>query len=132
MAEPLMVSSPVLIYDGDCGFCQWSLAKGRRFLPVMPAAEPLQFADLAGYGITEQEALSAVQFVAADGTVHSGHRAVADVLLSQPAFWLRWGGALLTVPPVSFAAALAYRWVAGHRHLLPGHTDACAVPGRQA
>lgn len=118
---------PILVYDGDCGFCQWSLAKGRRFLPRMPRTEALQLADLPAYGLTLGRARAAVQFVRPDGRLSSGAAAVADVLLLQPRFGFRLLGALLTIPPVSWLAALLYRWVAAHRHLLPGHTDACAI-----
>ncbi|MET3804732.1 putative DCC family thiol-disulfide oxidoreductase YuxK [Nakamurella sp. UYEF19] len=125
---PVSAGPPVIIYDGDCGFCQWSLVQGRRFLTVMPSAEALQNADLAGYGLTMAQAMAAVQFVAADRTVTAGHEAAASVLMWQPRFGWRLLGSLMTVPPVSWLAALAYRWVAGHRYLLPGHSDACAVP----
>jgi predicted DCC family thiol-disulfide oxidoreductase YuxK len=118
----------VLIYDGDCGFCRWSLIQGRRLLPAMPAVEAFQVADLAGYGLTMAQASAAVQFVPRGGTPVAGHLAVAGVLMSQPGFGWRLSGALLTVPPISWIAALTYRWVAGHRQLLPGASDACAVP----
>lgn len=120
----------VLIFDGDCGFCQWSLTQGRRLLPHMPMTEAFQAADLAAYGLTTQQAAAAVQYVSGDGRVAAGHLAVAGVLLGQPTFGWRLAGALLTVPPISWVAALTYRWVAGHRHLLPGAGDACAVPAR--
>ncbi len=125
---PVDRSVGVLIYDGDCGFCQWSLVQGRRMLPRMPATEAFQAADLAGYGLTLEQARTAVQFVPRGGQALAGHLAVAGVLMGQPVFGWRLAGALLTVPPVSWIAALTYRWVAGHRQLLPGASAACAVP----
>jgi len=123
-------SSGLLIYDADCGFCQWSLAKGRQILPVMPHTEAFQHTDLNSYGITVAQATAALQFVPARGPVAAGHLAVAGLLMGQPALHWRFAGALLTIPPISWVAALIYRWVAAHRHLLPGATAACAVPTR--
>ena len=120
----------MLIYDSDCGFCQWSLARGRRILPAMPATEAFQDADLAALGLTRPEAEAALQFVPPGGPAVAGHLAVAALLMGQGRFGWRLAGAVLTVPPISWTARLAYRWIAGHRYLLPGSTDACAVPRR--
>lgn len=59
---------PVLLYDGDCGFC----TSCAHFLErIGPDADivPWQFADLGALGITEQQASDAVQWVEAGGTV---------------------------------------------------------------
>lgn len=118
----------LLIYDADCGFCQWVLAKGRRRLERFPEAVALQQTDPATVRLTEAQMWRAVWLIPPDGRRLSGHRAIAEVLRRQPE--LRWrllGGALL-LPPLNLLAALGYRWVAGHRRLLPGATQACAVP----
>jgi predicted DCC family thiol-disulfide oxidoreductase YuxK len=120
----------VLIYDADCGFCQWSLAQGRRFLPVMPSTEPFQTADLDRFGLSRAQASAALQFVRSDGSVVAGHLAVAAVLMGQPRFGWRLLGSTITVPGISWATGLAYRWIARHRYLLPGATDDCAVTAR--
>ena len=34
-------------------------------------------------------------------------------------------------PPLGLLAWPVYRWIAGHRHLLPGGTAACSLPQAQ-
>ena len=115
----------LLIYDGDCGFCTWSLDQGRRVLPALPEATTLQ--TYRGGRLTADQLSRAVWFVDATGARWSGHRAIAEVLRRQPHPGWRVVGAVLAAPPVSWLAALAYRWVAGHRYRLPGSGGACAV-----
>ena len=40
-------------------------------------------------------------------------------------------GRALQLKPVGLLAWPAYRWIAGHRHLLPGGTAACSLPQAQ-
>ena len=115
---------PVLVYDGDCGFCTTCA----RFLErIGPDAEIVawQLTDLAALGVTEEQAADAVQWVAVDGTVRSGHEAIAAVLGSAGWVW-RIAGRLIVMPGVSWLAARAYRLTADNRYRLPGGTPACA------
>jgi predicted DCC family thiol-disulfide oxidoreductase YuxK len=115
---------PVLVYDGDCGFCTTCA----RFLErIGPDAEIVawQLTDLAELGVTEEQAADAVQWVAADGTVRSGHEAIAAVLSAAGGIW-RVAGRLIALPGVSWLAARAYRQTADNRYRLPGGTPACA------
>ena len=116
---------PVLVYDGDCAFCTSCahVLKG-----IAPEAEIVawQLTDLAELGITEGQAVDAVQWVQIDGTVRSGHEAIAGVLGSAGRFW-RTVGRMILLPGISPVAAKAYRLVADNRHRLPGGTPACAA-----
>ena len=117
---------PVLIYDGDCGFCTTCA----RFLErIGPDADIVawQLTDLAELGLTEEQAADAVQWVAVDGTVRSGHEAIAAVLSSAGRIW-RIAGRLIVLPGVSWLAARAYRLTADNRYRLPGGTPACRMP----
>ena len=117
---------PVLVYDGDCGFCTTCA----RFLErIGPDAEIVawQLTDLTELGVTEDEAADAVQWVAPDGTVRSGHEAIAAVLSSAGRIW-GIAGRLLVLPGVSWLASRAYRLTADNRYRLPGGTPACARP----
>jgi predicted DCC family thiol-disulfide oxidoreductase YuxK len=121
---------PVLLFDGDCGFCTWCAGLLER---IGPDAEIVawQFADLAALGVTEQQAIEAVQWVQVDGTVRSGHEAIAAVLSTAGRVWRIIGRAVM-LPGISWMAAKAYRLVADNRYRLPGSTPACArSPGRQ-
>jgi predicted DCC family thiol-disulfide oxidoreductase YuxK len=90
------------------------------------AVQSWQCLDLDAYGLTAHDTALAVQFVTADGTVYTGHRAIAEALRHCAPGWRPFGRAL-TLPGVDAVAARAYAWVAGHRHQLPGGTAACAV-----
>jgi predicted DCC family thiol-disulfide oxidoreductase YuxK len=118
---------PVLLYDGDCSFCTLSARWVERRLPVVPDLQPWQQADLAGLGVAEAEAMHSVQWVEPSGRVTSGAAAVARLLVSNGGAWAVLGR-LMLVPPISWAAALAYRLVATFRGRLPGVTPACALP----
>jgi predicted DCC family thiol-disulfide oxidoreductase YuxK len=103
-----------LIYDPDCGFCKWSLARvlkldrGRRIRPVAlgtPEADEL-LSDLE-----ETQRQASWHLIARDGTRYSAGAAAPPLLRNLP------GGRL---PAVLLAAApalteWAYRWVANHR-----------------
>lgn len=119
---------PVLLFDGDCGFCTMSADVLRRW--VRPAADivPWQHADIDSYGLTSGECSAAVQFVLGDGSVRSGSRAMAAVLCTAPMPWPVLGR-LAALPGVDAVADRAYRWIAAHRHRLPGSTQACAIAG---
>lgn len=119
------MTRPVLLFDGDCAFCTSCVGVVER--RIKPAAEVVawQFADLVALGVSEQQASDALQWVEPDGTVRSGHRAVAAMLASAGPVH-RLAGRVLLLPGISWAAAHAYRLIADNRHRLPGGTPACA------
>jgi predicted DCC family thiol-disulfide oxidoreductase YuxK len=116
---------PVLVYDGDCAFCRRC---ARALARIEPDAEIIawQLTDLAELGITQQQATDAVQRVQIDGTVRSGHEAIAAILSTAGRTWKTIGRTLL-LPGISPVAARVYRLVADNRTRLPGSTPACAV-----
>jgi predicted DCC family thiol-disulfide oxidoreductase YuxK len=124
-AEKVARHRPVLVYDGDCGFCTTCVHALER---IGPDAEIVawQLTDLAALGMTEEQAAGAVQFVQVDGKVCSGHEAVAAVLGTAGPIW-RIAGRALLLPGISWIAARAYRLIADNRYRLPGGTPACAV-----
>ncbi len=119
--------TPTLVYDGDCGFCSACAEFIERRIPTRAAVVPWQFADLPSLGLTQAQVEEAVQWVAADGTVASGPDAVALLLRDAGRLW-EVPGRALQLGPVRLAAWPAYRWIANHRHMLPGGTAACALP----
>lgn len=129
---------PILVFDGDCGFCtscarffvRW-LARARAGpaepsagRSVEPSVAPYQRLDLAELGLTADRCRVAVQWVGVDGRVASGHRAIAAALRAGHPVW-RPLGALLVAPGFSWLAGRLYSWVAAHRDALPGGTPAC-------
>lgn len=121
---------PVLLYDGDCGFCTTCVHILER---TGPDAEIVawQLTDLAELGITEAQAAAAVQWVRVDDTICSGHEAIAAVLGTAGGIWKVIGRTIL-LPGISSMAARLYRLVAANRYRLPGSTPACAVTDRVA
>ncbi|UNS97265.1 DUF393 domain-containing protein [Streptomyces tubbatahanensis] len=123
-----MPTRPVLLYDGDCGFCTTAVRLAERLVRPRCATVPWQYADLTALGVTRERAGYEVLWVTPTGAVHGGAQAVAKALLSAGGAW-PVVGASLTLPPLRWAAAGLYRLVAANRHRLPGGTAACAAPG---
>lgn len=115
----------MLVYDGDCAFCTKCAQVVER---IGPDAEIVawQLTDLAELGITRVQAAGALQWVEVDGTVRSGHEAIASMLSTAGRTWRIIGRAIL-LPGISWMAAKVYRLIAENRHRLPGSTPACAA-----
>jgi predicted DCC family thiol-disulfide oxidoreductase YuxK len=110
-----------VIYDGDCGFCRWSLAlflswdsaaRGRpgalRPLPLGTAEANRLLADVG------EEQRNASWHLVIDGRRHSAGAALAPALALLPRG--RRPAALFARFPL--ATEWGYRWVARHRSLL--------------
>ncbi|MFF9119219.1 thiol-disulfide oxidoreductase DCC family protein [Streptomyces massasporeus] len=126
-----MRTRPVLIFDGDCGFCTTSVGIARRLVRPRCDVVAWQHADLVSLGVTEEQARHEALWVTPTGRVYGGAQAVAKVLLSAGGVW-SVAGAVLTLPPVRWVAHGVYRLVADNRGRLPGGTAACAVPGTKS
>ncbi|MFI7539806.1 thiol-disulfide oxidoreductase DCC family protein [Actinoplanes sp. NPDC049599] len=122
--------NPVFVYDGDCSFCTSCARFIERRIPSQATVVPWQFADLDRLGLTLDQVESAVQWVGTDGTIAAGPDAIALLLRDAGRLWTVPGRAL-QVRTVGLVAWPAYRWIAGHRHLLPGGTAACSLPQAQ-
>ena len=117
---------PTLIYDNDCAFCARSARFAQRWVDRRDRYEvrPWQDLDLADFGLAPEDCDQAAQFVTVDGSIRSGHRAIASAATHGAPAW-RPVGYLLMAPGVSRLAARAYTWVADHRYAMPGGTAAC-------
>ncbi|MER5354922.1 DUF393 domain-containing protein [Kitasatospora sp. NPDC002551] len=136
------LTDPVLVFDGDCGFCTTCTTWAERYLRQTLAsggweAVPFQFADLAGLDavaggrgeVSWERAEREVLWVTPAGRVYGGAQAVARLLLRSGGVWAYLGG-VLALAPVRPVAGLVYRWVSRNRHRMPGGTPACALPRR--
>ncbi|MEU5849512.1 thiol-disulfide oxidoreductase DCC family protein [Saccharopolyspora shandongensis] len=121
-----MADLPVLIYDGDCGFCTRSVRLAER-LPVRMRILPWQEADLAALRTTSDRARHEVLWVARSGRVFGGAAAVAELLKNCRTPWPVLG-LLMSAPVLRLLAEWAYRGVAANRYRLPGATPACQLP----
>jgi predicted DCC family thiol-disulfide oxidoreductase YuxK len=121
---------PVLVYDGDCGFCTSCVRQIERRIKPDVEIVPFQFTDLASFGLTVERAEYELLWIGLDGAVAGGAQAFAGLLRDKGGLW--WPvGAALWVPPIRWIAHGAYRLIAVNRHRMPGGTAACALPAAQ-
>jgi predicted DCC family thiol-disulfide oxidoreductase YuxK len=117
---------PMLIFDGDCGFCTTTANWAGRRLPDDVRVVAWQFVELDDLGLTVDDVTTAAWWVDRWGHAHRGAQAAARALVAMGAPWaaLGWIG---RVPPASWVAAGLYRLVARYRYRLPGGTPACRL-----
>ena len=114
---------PLLIFDGECGFCTACATWAQRRLgnaDVLPG----QRVNVATYGLTARDVSAAAWWIDSAGQVHRGHRAIGRALRACGGWWTVVGWACL-IPPFSWVAWAVYGLVARFRHRLPGSTPAC-------
>jgi predicted DCC family thiol-disulfide oxidoreductase YuxK len=108
------VAGATVLYDRDCGFCRWAVAKllawdrrGRlRAVAIQSPEGQALLADLA-----PEERLASAHAIDAAGQRYDGGAAAAPVVRLLP------GGRPLAAALAAFPDATdrAYRWVARHR-----------------
>ncbi len=121
-------TAPLLIYDGECGFCtscaNWLAARWRGDARAVPW-QALSDDELAGLSLTRDDLRAAVWWIDEDGRSSRAHVATARALIAGSG-WTAIAGRVLLVPPFRWLAAAGYPLVARFRHRLPGGTPACA------
>jgi predicted DCC family thiol-disulfide oxidoreductase YuxK len=122
------MARPILLYDGDCGFCTSSARFVERRIPVSAEVSPFQFTDVEALGTTAARARHEVLWVE-NGRVYGGAQAVAMLFTRAGGLWGPLG-LIMRVPPVCWIAAGVYRLVSANRYRLPGGTPACRLPRR--
>ena len=122
--DPARRQSPVLVFDGDCGFCTATVQWAERFVRPTATVIAWQFVDLAELGISAEQCQTSIQWVSAPGDVRSEARAAAALLATGRQPW-PIVGALMSLPGVVQFANACYRLVARNRYRLPGSTPAC-------
>ena len=120
---------PLLIFDGDCGFCTsaatWAAA-GWRESATLTAWQQLGENGLSSFGLTVADAQSAAWWIDPIGGNYRGHGAVGKALANGRGL-RHVAGVLILIPPISFLAAGGYAIVARYRYRLPGGTPACRI-----
>lgn len=118
-----MKGRPVLLYDGDCGFCKrWALWAHHRGADV--EFTPCQEAKTlrAALGIPESRCQETAIYVDADG-MKTHQDAINAVLRRIPGgrgIGWRSLGRMGGVPGLHRLGGLGYKWVAKNRHRLRG------------
>lgn len=109
---------PVVLFDGRCGFCAWSVNFARNSVHADVEFVPYQSVDLVDYGLTIEQCAAAVQYVEG-GHSYAGERAIGAILQSGQGMWKPLGRVIGSAP-VRPIAGVVYRFVARHRGRLWG------------
>jgi len=117
----------VLLFDGDCGFCRWSIDKllaWDRNDRIRPLVLQDPEADRFLAGMDPASRMTSWHLATPDGRVHSAGAAVAPLIELLP------GGAPLARLFARFPGATerAYRWIARNRdHVGRAVGAACSI-----
>lgn len=84
---------------------------------------------MAAHGLTAEDGMTQVWFVAEDGRLCGGAAAVNEAL--SAVWWARPFTRLYQLPGWQQLQDRLYRWTAANRHRLPGGTAQCAVSSEQ-
>ena len=111
---PAAGSRPLLIYDGDCGFCVYWARYWQKLTGDRVDYRPYQDVAAQYPEISEAEFQRAVQYIAPDGQRASAAEASFLTLSNAPgkAFWLTL---YRHVPGFATLSELAYAFIAAHR-----------------
>ena len=122
-------SKPLLVFDGDCGFCtssaEWVLRHLSSDARIVPW-QKLGDGGLAALGLSVGQASSAAWWVDERGRSFGGHLAIGKALADCRPPW-NWLGKAALIPPGVWVGRLLYPLVSRYRHRLPGGTPACRI-----
>jgi len=106
---------PLLIFDGDCGFCRKWITRWQSMTGDQIDYAPYQEVGEQFPKISQDEFVTAVQLVDTDGQIFNGAEAVFRTLAKVPG--KGWGWWLYQhVPGFAPVSRTVYRFVAGHRY----------------
>ena len=114
----IQLKRPVVLFDGRCGFCTWSVQFAQHTVHADADFIPYQSVDVSNYDLTVEQCADAVQFIDNAQPV-SGALAVAAILRTGRGVWKPLGRSIGS-SPVRPLAGVIYRFVARHRGRLWG------------
>ena len=122
---------PLLVFDGDCGFCTRSARWIQRKLPDGVGVEPWQALDLDELGLTVDDVTGAAWWLSpGQPRPARGHEAIGRALVAANGFWGAMGE-LIVRRPGSWLARPVYAVIARNRHRMPGGAPACQTTAKQ-
>lgn len=108
-------SKPLLIYDGDCGFCQYSINYWQQLTHDAVTYLPYQAVASEYPEISADEFKAAIQYISPQGEVASAAKA-GFLTLDHSANSKLWLVLYNYLPGFAFFAECAYRLVSTHRN----------------
>lgn len=117
----MTLPKPLLLYDGDCGFCRRWIARWRRLTGDRVDYAPYQEAAARFPMISLQKFEAAMQLVEPDGHVSSSAEAVFRTLVYGGKHFPLW--CYRHLPGFACLSECAYRFIAAHRG-----RGTCTVP----
>lgn len=112
--QPAPASRPVLVYDGDCGFCRYWVDYWRRLTGEAIEYQPWQAVAARYPTVPVEDFARAIYLFEPDGRMHRGAAAAFEVLARVPGRSL-WRRAYRGVPGFAALSEAAYAFVARHR-----------------
>src|ERR1019366_8235951 len=103
--------APLLIYDGDCGFCERWARRAQRWAGHGLQIEASQTAALRHPSIDPQRFDEAVAYQGPDGNLSWAALAAFQALALDPA-WAWLPGLYTRLPGFAWISEAIYRWVA--------------------
>ncbi|MFY9458107.1 MAG: lipase maturation factor family protein [Candidatus Spechtbacterales bacterium] len=108
------MKGPILIYDGDCGFCIFWVERWKKMTRGRVEYTPYQEAAKRFPQIPAQDFPKAIKFILPNGRVFSGAHAILRALAVVPEKrWMLW--IYRKIPGAGIFAELFYMFVAGNR-----------------
>ena len=86
--------------------------------------------EMAALGLTDEDGMTQVWFVEANGRLSGGAEAINRSL--RDCWWLRPFTYSYFLPGIRQLQDWVYRWVARNRYRMPGSTPQCALPSQEA
>jgi predicted DCC family thiol-disulfide oxidoreductase YuxK len=105
---------PLVLFDGDCGFCRFWIARWRGLLEGRVDFAPFQDEANRFPEVPREAFARAVRLVEPDGRVSGGAEAVFRALSRRPG-GARWLRAYRGLPGFAPVAEIVYRAIAAHR-----------------
>jgi hypothetical protein len=119
-------STPIWLFDGDCGLCEQGAALIRERIHPPVTMAPYQSVDIAQHGVDEAAVLDGPVLRQPDGTVLVGPEAMGAMLAMSGAPYRALGHVLLA-PGLRHVLRRVGPVLYRQRGRLPGAGPACAV-----
>ena len=121
-----MPTTPLFLFDADCGICQQGTDRIRE--TIAPPAEIVgyQSVDLEALGVSTAEVEAGPVLVRSDGSHVVGTRAMAELLASARSPF-RQTGRVMLLPGIRNVLGRVGPVMYRNKHRLPGVSDSCRV-----